>query len=218
MPPATTGSPNAVSWSDPLNAKTPNSWPGRLADNPGVLLSLGYLVVSLLGLAFSWALLREFGLNVFSFADVTDFLMAAFREPMTFVLAASALGVGVLMHLLAGWEIRWLERRKPGSRITRSILAGERAMKRYGVYTIGGFLLYSLAFILLYADRQADAIRAGQGEKVVVHSGDAAPVSGLLLGATSRFVFFYRTDTGQAEAIPQENILRIRPVTGPPQP
>jgi len=214
-----TGSPNAGSWSEAVDKTARHPWFHRLIENPGVLFSLGYLLVSLLGLAFSWALLRKFGLNVFSFADVTDFLMAAFREPMTFVLAISALGIGVLMHVIAGWEIRWLERRGARSGFARRVLSFERLMKRYGIYTAGGFLLYSVVFILVYANHQAGQIRDGVGERVVIQSGDdAAPVPGLLLGATSRFVFFYRPDTGQAEAIPQENILRIRPVTGPPSP
>lgn len=198
-------------------AHTP--WWHRLADNPALVVTLAYLLVSFMGLAFSWALLQEFGINVFSFADVTDFLMAAFREPMTFVLASSALLVGVLTQWLAGVEIRWLQRRDPKSAFGRRYLRFERRMKSHGVYFVFTFLLYSVVFISRYAIFEAEEIRQGRGESVVLQAADdAAPVPGLLLGATSRFVFLYRPDTGQAEALPQENILRIRPVTGPPAP
>ena len=201
------------------SAGTERTWLTRLGENPGALLTLAYLLVSLLGLCFSWALLREFNINVFSFADVTDFLMAAFREPMTFLLAVSALGVGLLLHFIAGWEIRWLERRGPRSAVGRNFLAFERTMRRYGVYTVSGFLGYTGLFILLFAHGEAGAIREGDGERVVVQvADDPTPVPGLLLGATSRFVFVYRPELGQAEAIPQENILRIRPAQGAPGP
>lgn len=188
-------------------------------ENPGLLVTVAYLLVSLIGLSFSWALLREFGLNVFSFADVTDFLMAAFREPMTFVLSLTALILGLATQWLAGREVRWLERRQPTSRIGRRYLALTQSSYRQGLYMVAIFLLYTVVFILRYAQNEAADIRAGVGERVVVQAADdAAPVPGLLLGATSRFIFLYRRDTGQAEAIPQENILRIRPVTGPPKP
>lgn len=188
----------------------------RLGETPGLFVTLAYLLVSLIGVAFSWALLREFGLNVFSFADVTDFLMAAFREPMTFVLSLSALALGLATHWLAGKEVRWLERRNPQSKFGRRYLAMARAGHAGGYYVLGIFLLYTIVFIASYAQNEAGDIRAGSGERVVLQAADQpAPIAGLLLGATSRFVFLYRQDLGQAEAIPQENILRIRPVTGP---
>ena len=194
-------------------------WVSALADAPGLLVTLAYVLVSLIGLAFSGALLREFGLNVFSFADVTDFLMAALREPMTFALSLSAMVLGLIVHWLAKWEVRWLEKRNPRSRMGRRYLAIARASHANFLYFALFFVLYTLAFVGRYAVHEARSIRGGEGERVVVQvADDAAPLPGILLGATSRFVFVYRESTGQAEAIPQENILRIRPVTGPPAP
>jgi hypothetical protein len=138
-------------------------------------VTLAYVLVSLIGLAFSGALLRESGLNVFSFADVTDFLMAAFRDPMTFALSLSALLLGLIIHRLARWEVRWPEKRNPRSSMGRRHLAVARASHASFLHAAPSFVLCSAALV-------------------------------------------YRESTGQAEAIPQENVLRIRPVTGPPAP
>ncbi len=86
-----------------------------LRDHPALIFTIGYAVVSLVGMMFSWSLFRRFGVNVFDYAEVTDFLMAALREPMTFTLA----GGGVLMSWFIWWwasvEQRIFARRPPRS-------------------------------------------------------------------------------------------------------
>ncbi len=88
-----------------------------LKRHPGVLVSVGYVVISLIGMLFSQALFSEFGVNYFNYAEVSDFLLAALREPMTFALAAGAIVVTLLIFLMTHLENRWLTRRAPESRM-----------------------------------------------------------------------------------------------------
>lgn len=77
------------------DSTTRDSGPAEvLVRHPALVLTVGYLMISLLGLSFEWTLFRQFGINFFYFAEVTDFLMGAFREPVTFLLSAIALLVG----------------------------------------------------------------------------------------------------------------------------
>lgn len=187
-------------------------WLDGLATQPGLLVTLGYLLVSLIGMIFSWALLRQFGFNVFSFADVTDFLVSALREPMTFVLAGTAMAFGLLMDRVAQRERRWLERRQPASRPGRAYLAFSRwTTGRRGFVPMLFFASYSAAFIWVYADHAADRIRAGEGERVVVTRAAGTVLEGVLIAATSRYLFVYGPASGQAEAIPHEAIGGVRP-------
>ena len=78
-------SPDAVAIADPTRRLF-----SALTEHPALGLTSGYLLISLLGLSYEWTLFRQFGVNYFHYADVTDFLMGAFREPVTFVLALSA--------------------------------------------------------------------------------------------------------------------------------
>ena len=67
------------------------SWPHRtLAEHPALFVSGIYFVASLIGLVYSWAFLRAFGINVFRYAEISDFLLASLKEPFTWFLAIFA--------------------------------------------------------------------------------------------------------------------------------
>ena len=192
-----------------------------MGQHPALGLTVAYLVVSLLGMSYEWTLFRHFGVNFFHYADVTDFLMGAFREPITFVLALTALTVGMLTQLQIEWEDRWFANRVVRSRILRGY-------RRYSKTTFNRmapilfFLGYSVMFIWLYSARTADAIRTGDGERVTVRLVESAPTPGpsdaLLLGTSSRFVFLFDPERDVTSIVPNENIAWIRvetPVEAP---
>ena len=87
-------------------------------DHPALGLTLGYLLLSLLGLSYQWALFRQFEVNFFNYAEVTDFLMGAFREPITFALSLTALAVALFVWYYNRWEMGWWRRHPPGPRGT----------------------------------------------------------------------------------------------------
>jgi len=184
-----------------------------MAQHPALGLTAGYLVVSLLGMSYEWTLFRRFGVNFFHYADVTDFLMGAFREPVTLVLALTALIVGTLTQLQIEWEDRWFANREVSSRFLRGYrLYSTMAINRWAPILF--FLGYSVMFIWLYSAKSADAIRNGEGESVTVMRVDTAPSGGpiakLLLGTSSRFVFLFDTKNGITSIVPIENIAWIR--------
>lgn len=47
--------------------------------------SVSYVYVSCVGMIQSWMYFDTFGINVFEFAEINDFLIAAFRKPFSFV-------------------------------------------------------------------------------------------------------------------------------------
>ncbi|MDH3908826.1 MAG: hypothetical protein OEU83_07330, partial [Gammaproteobacteria bacterium] len=59
-------------------------------EHPAVLVSALYVAASVVGMFYSWAYLRRFGINVFNYAQISDFLLASLREPFTWVLVILA--------------------------------------------------------------------------------------------------------------------------------
>jgi hypothetical protein len=183
-------------------------------EHPALGVTLGYLVISLLGLSYEWTLFRHFGINYFHYAEVTDFLMGAFREPITLVLSLTALMVGAFVHYTSRLE-RWLmTRRPPKSWLGRKYRAF--AMSRFSDWTpVIFFVGYSVMFVWIYADNRAEEFRGGDGAPItveVVESGSARPPASsptLMLGTSSRFIFVYRPKEQISEIIPHENIARI---------
>lgn len=187
-----------------------------LAQHPALGLTSAYLLVSLLGLSYEWTLFRRFGVNFFHYADVTDFLMGAFREPITFVLALSAVLVGKLAQLQVDWEARRFAGREFRSWWMRKYASFSKSdFNRLS--PILYFLLYVVMFIWVYSDFRADQIREGHGRSVQVMLIDAAPAreafSTLLLGTSSRFVFLYDSDADLTWIVPNENLAWIRVAT-----
>lgn len=178
--------------------------------HPALALTLGYLLVSLLGLSFEWTLFRRFDVNFFYFAEVTDFLMGAFREPVTFLLSATALAVGWLAHLFGRWERSLLAGK--GEDVGRLVRAYRRyAMSRFSRFApVFFFFGYSVLFIWVHTGDRAVELREGRGAVVTVRQADSPRPERLqLLGTSSQFVFLFDAESGETRILPFENIASI---------
>ena len=193
-----------------------------LHQNPGLVITLAYLAISFLGLLFSWSLFGEFDVNVFNFTEVSDFLLAALREPMTFVMAGSALLVTWILGWLGRLEVKHWTTKNPTSRFGKFYSRSSKAINRHPITPIIIFLLYSYFFISLYGNWKAERIKAGEGqvirvqltEPVVANSGDGQTggnviIKGILLGSTNKYLFLYDPDSKITSAMPEENIVRV---------
>ena len=72
-------------------------------EHPALIVSAFYVAASMIGMFWSWAHLRNFGINVFNYAQISDFLLASLKEPYTwalvFVTVALVWGDLVYLHL-----------------------------------------------------------------------------------------------------------------------
>jgi hypothetical protein len=74
--------------------------------SPTVAFTLLYIGVSAIGMFYSWVLYRNFGINIFDHSDVTDFLLAAFKNPVTLL---SVVLLAVIGAALAAFIRYWLD-------------------------------------------------------------------------------------------------------------
>ena len=63
-----------------------------------VLWLYGYLTY--IGIVLSWNRFKAFGINIFDFAELNDFLLAAFRNPTLFALTLGMIPVAVLYLII----------------------------------------------------------------------------------------------------------------------
>jgi hypothetical protein len=178
-----------------------HSWFRRaLAEHPALLVSGIYFAASLIGLVYSWAFLRAFGINVFRYAEISDFLLASLKEPFTWLLAILAV---ILIIFDNAMSLR-IQRRGP-SRFFRWY--GSERYRQVN-YLASAFLVVVL--LLSYATVKERGIRDGEGEIVSVHLTDASPPKQLvMLGTTARFVFLYDPVAERVDIHPNESILMI---------
>lgn len=198
-------------------------WVRRLVqDHPGALLTVLYLVLTSVGLVYTYAYYARFRVNVLDYADTSDFLLAALREPLAILLAllpALAILVIVRVHRVvlprsARYQA-FFERREAVNERRYYRHLGGRA--RY--LDVSNTLLvvsYAGLFTLFYGRGSARRVKQGDGTRVrvVLVAGDAAIHTAgarapMLVGTTARYVFLYVPEQDSTYVVPTENVALI---------
>ena len=171
-----------------------------LREHPALLVSAFYIAASVIGMFYSWAYLRHFGINIFNYAQISDFLLVSLKEPSTWALVALA----VALVLLDNASSRRVERKKPGKWLSWYGSPRYRFVNNFVVIYI------VLAFIYYFAVVQADNTRDGAGKQVDVRFEEGGNVrTATLLGTTGQFVFLFDTDRERVDIHPIESIYSI---------
>ncbi|MCF7749131.1 hypothetical protein KQ945_00135 [Bacillus subtilis subsp. subtilis] len=199
-----------------------------LRQEPALIVSAGYVLLSLLGLWSSYFFYLGFKLSILDYLQISDFLAAGLRDPAY----AAILAVGILLAIVVGWPDT-LRRRNP-ARVEAlrarhwgwRILFSRSALTSWdvsGMRPLTG-LCMAVAFFMalgaaIYASDKGKDIRKGEdGARVTLHlAGDSAPLKeeARLLGSSSAFVFLWWPQQHRAEAVPISAIKRMQSVVVP---
>ena len=211
----------------------------QLRREPAHALTLGYLVVSLLGVWASYWFFRKFDIAILGYMSPADYLTAGLRDPVYLLIAAGAFGLSLLLNfheyahyrgeayhsaIRARWWGRvllpmpyrhesppWMER-----------VTGWRGLSM-PTGMLFGMIWATMWLTMVYVDDKADDIKAGEGDVVrVTLSGANQPLPGTarMLGTVGDFVFLYWPQSKRAEAVSIEQVGRIQSLAAdlPPQP
>ena len=155
----------------------------------------------------------EFRINLLDYAEPSDLLLAALRDPLIVLVCIAPISLVALYYRGA----YWLQRRYLTSFWTTGGAKGRAFQRKYrGKLYVVTAILWALAFSLRYAARVADNLRAGRGRRVQVEliSGSLrAPrntLPPLLLGTTQKYVFLYDHAREVTSVVPVDNIAQIR--------
>jgi hypothetical protein len=169
-------------------------------EHPALLVSAFYVAASTIGMFYSWAYLSRFGINVFNYAQLSDFLLASLKEPSTWALVFLA----AVLVLLDNASSRRQEKRGP-----RKWLAWYGS-PRYRFVNNFAAIAMVLLFIHSYALAQARDTKSGEAKLVdVVFAEGGAAKSSALIGTTGQFVFLYDAKAERVDIHPIESIHSI---------
>jgi hypothetical protein len=187
---------------------------GRLADlarqHPTLVLTAGYVVLTLVGLVYSAWLFLYFRINIIEYSETSDFLLAAVRAPLVILLAI----LPALIVFLIGKVVAWARRKFPryDARYKRNERKWWSAEHLRGPIWIAFIIVYAILFTQLYAKRVASEIRAGNGRKVRIELANGAPQSAdlpTLIGTTGSFVFLYYPEANETKIVPFNAVTSI---------
>jgi len=165
-----------------------------------LLVSALYVAASVIGMFYSWSFLRRFGINVFNYAQISDFLLVSLKEPFTWGLVILAIILVMLDNASS---------RRVGRKSCKKWLAWYGS-PRYRLVNNFAAIYVVLSFIFIFAMFQARETREGDGKIVDVMFADSgAATTAILLGTTGQFVFLFDDETERVDIHPIDNIHSI---------
>jgi hypothetical protein len=185
-------------------------WAGLVREHSGLLLTAGYLVLTLIGLIYELWFFAYFRINILEYVETSDFLLAALRTPLVILLSLLPVPLAWLLFRLNGWlRLRYPAYGKWDRGMENRLFAGS-ILRRY-LSRAFFVLVYATVFTQLYAERVTDRIKAGHGREVQVELANGAPFTSrtLLLGTTAKYVFLYLPAEKKTHVIPIENVSRL---------
>jgi hypothetical protein len=186
-----------------------------LREHPAILLPSLYVYVSAIGVLYTWCLFRHFGINVMDFAEASDFLLAAFKEPMA--LGLSFFGVMYAVFVLyAVCFLLWFCPRV-SSRWRKGFSHPPVPIRAVFAMNVLPFIAYTVFACNLVACGVTRDIKTGDAPGVIVQlesGGDSAIASQseyavTLIGTTQEFAFCYDRQEEATYILPISRIRRI---------
>lgn len=183
------------------------------AEHMGLVSTFAYLVIAALGMLHEGLVFQTFRINVLDYAEPSDFLLAALRDPLILVVGLAAVP---LVSLYYRFAVRLYNRPAERRRWWHGSDRSRRFMrKHYTPFFVSTVLVYVVAFSLLYAGRVAGQLRAGHGRHVRVElvsdpggmTRDTTPL--LLIGTTQKYLFLYDPARKLTSILPSSNVARV---------
>ena len=190
-----------------------------LRENWQWVAPLIYVYVTAVGMVQAWLQFQRFHLNIFEFSELNDFLLAAFREPLSFLAVLGLVAYGALGVLATLIFAKLRERRQaPGT--------GLPALHRTQKWTMWITFVTMVIIAPYFAPR---LLHEGYGEEwkakfltdreriVDVQLKDFKDTddldgwmrSLLLVGITGKFVFLYVPETKRILIVPVANLIAM---------
>ena len=179
-----------------------------LREHWALAASLGYLYLTSLGMIQSGMLFSKYKINIFEFAEINDFLLAAFREPLPLLA-----GLGVMIYV--GIAFSFLYKRQKSRGVEAPQLFRSKAMViNLVVSAMAMPILIQITFThiggesIFSSDYQREvSISLRRGSLPGINDLNSAKLQ--LIGTSENFVFLYEENSKQPLIIPTSNLVGI---------
>lgn len=172
-----------------------------LSDIPNIL-GLVYLFAIGIGMLFTYQKFSRFGINIFDYADVFDFLIAPFAD---FTILAFTLGSFAIVYGLFLLDYWW------SSRYPKSYTRVSFGMNNRRWYQLCRYLMF-LALVIFYLCQSSDLYGSISEEKIKTQPktslrfSDNETKHGVIIGKTKEILFFI--EDAHVTAIPITSLVK----------
>ncbi len=200
-------------------------------EHPAIAASLLYFQVTTVGVIYSWALFRRFDINIFDYAEANDFLLAAFKDPLVFLLSVGTVFSFFPIAIYSGTRVRRRTReRQQLSRLRidedsakprlsgRALLFIQVAPWLAAAMILIVFIMYTVYIPFSFANSTADLLLSPTAYdpltsveyRATSNSKEQTRETGLrVIGTTQSFMFFYDRKDTRTLVIPTAQIVEM---------
>ncbi|MEM6721265.1 MAG: hypothetical protein AAF611_18200 [Bacteroidota bacterium] len=160
------------------------------------VLTFAYLVFVGIGMIFTYQRYAQFGINIFDYADIFEFLIAPFSD-LKIMLFSTITLIGVILLLKLDNVIK----RKYPKNYARMNFGWDKKswfdMYRYSMFAVL-FVTYLFISAKVYAKNTAAKIRSGNSATIIYTNNETT--KGIIIGKTNSILFILQNE--KVKAIP----------------
>lgn len=161
------------------------------------IISLAYLLMVAVGMLFNYHKYAKFGINIFDYADVFDFLIAPFSDPKIFLFCIVSI---IFSYVVVKADIYWKKRFPKWYSISNFGMDKKKWFETYRRILLPTiFILYLFLAASIYSNFTTTEIRDQKPIKITF--SDNTEKKGILIGKTKE-VLFLLTKNKKVDAIP----------------
>jgi hypothetical protein len=156
-------------------------------------ITIGYLLIVVMGMMFEYRYYEEFGINIFEYSDILDFLLAPAKNLEVILFALSTL---ILIGILFLIDDLW-KKKRPASYKRFNF-----GMEKYRpIMMIIGFIVLLNTASQIYADMQFSNFKKYHKTIELIFESGEKKLTGNIIGKNSDYIFLQTADS-TIKAIP----------------
>lgn len=177
-----------------------------LKQHPAIFFTIAYIYITLIGIIYSFVLYNRFGINIFDYAELNDFLLAAFKDLYTIGIIFS-----LLIYILSVKFVFYLITQKYPQNSQRVVSA--RKFQGFATVISFAYTLIAPIFVpMLFSEHNIK-----NDNKIIdiylknhkLNNNSHVLKEQKIIGGTEKFTFFYDSSTEETNVIPIANIAII---------
>ena len=165
-------------------------------------LTVAYIITVGIGMLFQYQYYSEFGINIFDFADVFEFLIAPFADLKILLFSLVSILISLMLLQI---DIRW--KRKFPQNYSRMNFGWDKK-PWYNTFRVISFSILFITYLYLAADVYGEyaSQQVKEDAPITLRFMDDETISGIMIGNTTNVIFLLRND--RVTAIPMGSMIK----------
>ena len=154
-------------------------------------VTLGYLLIVIIGMMFDFDYYNRFSINIFEYADILDFLLAPVKNLQLMIFAFGSFLAVLLFFRL---DKLWMDK-APKSYKRFNLGLGVNSSSKYRPIMIGIAIIgYLYIASIFYGERMYNNYKEGAEDIEVVYESNQRVIKGKLIGKNTDYIFLEKSD------------------------